>query len=115
SSSGISSTRSLPIRCATIPSPHAILSILSLFLILTIFSANREYECKSLLITANQPFSQWDTIFADDMMTVAAVDRLVHHALIVEIHSESYCKRSAAKRGEEAEVPASKEDSFLRS
>ena len=73
------------------------------------------YERKSLLITANQPFSQWDTIFADDMMTVAAVDRLVHHALIVEIHSESYRKRSAAERGDDAEVPASKEDSSRRS
>ena len=38
------------------------------------------YERNSLLITANQPFSQWDDIFADAMMTVAAVDRLVHHA-----------------------------------
>ena len=45
------------------------------------------YERKSLLVTANQPFSHWNAIFADDMMTVAAVDRLVHHALIVEIHS----------------------------
>jgi len=56
------------------------------------------YERRSLLITANQPFSQWDTIFADDMMTVAAVDRLVHHALIVEIHTDSYRKRAAASR-----------------
>lgn len=70
------------------------------------------YERKSLLITANQPFSQWNAIFADDMMTVAAVDRLIHHALIVEIHSESYRKRSAAKRGEEAEAAASEGDSF---
>ena len=54
------------------------------------------YERKSLLITANQPFSQWHNIFADDMMTVAAVDRLVHHALIVEIHSESFRRQSAA-------------------
>ena len=72
------------------------------------------YERKSLLITANQPFSQWNAIFADDMMTVAAVDRLIHHALIVEIHSESYRRRSAAKRGEEAEAPVSKEDSSKR-
>lgn len=43
------------------------------------------YERKSLLITANQPFSQWDNIFSDSMMTVAAVDRLVHHALIIDI------------------------------
>lgn len=58
------------------------------------------YERKSLLVTANQPFSQWNTIFADDMMTVAAVDRLVHHALIVEIQADSYRKHSAAKRTE---------------
>ena len=56
------------------------------------------YERRSLLVTANQPFSQWDTIFADDMMTVAAVDRLVHHALIVEIYTDSYRKRAAATR-----------------
>lgn len=56
------------------------------------------YERKSLLITANQPFSQWDSIFTDSMMTVAAVDRLVHHALIVEIQTQSYRKQSAANR-----------------
>lgn len=61
------------------------------------FIAHR-YERKSLLVTANQPFSQWNTIFADDMMTVAAVDRLVHHALIVELQADSYRKRSADKR-----------------
>ncbi|MCY6493898.1 IS21-like element helper ATPase IstB [Leptolyngbya sp. GGD] len=58
------------------------------------------YERKSLLITANQPFSQWDAIFTDSMMTVAAVDRLVHHALIVEIQTESYRKQSAVSRSE---------------
>lgn len=73
------------------------------------------YERKSLLITANQPFSQWNAIFADDMMTVAAVDRLVHHALIVEVHSESYRKRSAAKRGGEVKAPKDREDSAERS
>ncbi len=58
------------------------------------------YERKSLLVTANQPFSQWNTIFADDMMTVAAVDRLVHHALIVQLQAESYRKRSADQRAQ---------------
>ena len=58
------------------------------------------YERKSLLVTANQPFSQWNAIFADDMMTVAAVDRLVHHALIVELQADSYRKRSAHKRSQ---------------
>lgn len=56
------------------------------------------YERRSLLITANQPFSAWDTIFTDSMMTVAAVDRLVHHALIIEIQSESYRKQSAVAK-----------------
>ncbi len=62
------------------------------------------YERKSLLITANQPFSQWDAIFTDSMMTVAAVDRLVHHALIVEIQTESYRKQSAASRADAPKV-----------
>lgn len=56
------------------------------------------YERRSLLITANHPFSQWDSIFSDSMMTVAAVDRLVHHALIIEIKAESYRKQAAANR-----------------
>lgn len=66
------------------------------------------YERKSLLITANQPFRQWDTIFADLMMTVAAVDRRVHHALIVEIQTQSYLKQSAAARSTNTQpVPTS--------
>ena len=56
------------------------------------------YERKSLLITANQPFSQWDAIFTDSMMTVAAVDRLVHHAVIIEIKAQSYRRQMAALR-----------------
>ncbi|UJB73208.1 IS21-like element helper ATPase IstB (plasmid) [Acaryochloris sp. 'Moss Beach'] len=56
------------------------------------------YERRSLLITANHPFSKWDSIFSDSMMTVAAVDRLVHHALIIEIKAESFRKQVAAER-----------------
>lgn len=56
------------------------------------------YERRSLLITANHPFSKWDSIFSDSMMTVAAVDRLVHHALIIEIKAESFRKQAAANR-----------------
>lgn len=58
------------------------------------------YERKSLLITANQPFSRWETIFTDSMMTVAAVDRLVHHATIVEIKALSYRRQVAAQRSQ---------------
>lgn len=59
------------------------------------------YERKSLLITANQPFSQWDTIFSDSMMTVAAVDRLVHHALIIDIQAQSFRKQAAVERSKQ--------------
>ncbi len=59
------------------------------------------YERRSLLITANQPFSQWDAIFSDSMMTVAAVDRLVHHALIIEIQAESFRKQAAVERSQQ--------------
>ena len=48
------------------------------------------YETGSLIITANQPFSQWDTIFPDNMTAVAAIDRLVHHATIISLEGESY-------------------------
>lgn len=54
------------------------------------------YERRSLLVTANQAFSTWDTIFPDMAMTVAAVDRLVHHAHIVEITADSYRRKQAA-------------------
>jgi DNA replication protein DnaC len=56
------------------------------------------YERKSLIVTANQPFSQWDDIFTDAVMTVAAIDRLLHHALILEINAESFRKRQASSR-----------------
>lgn len=53
------------------------------------------YETGSLIITSNQPFSEWDKIFADPSMTVAAIDRVVHHSTIIEIQAESYRKRQA--------------------
>jgi DNA replication protein DnaC len=55
------------------------------------------YERRSLLITANQPFSAWDQIFPDPAMTVAAIDRLVHHATILELNVESYRRRAATR------------------
>ena len=55
------------------------------------------YERGSLLITSNQAFSEWDSIFGDNMMTVAAIDRLVHHSDIYQIQGESYRKKQAMK------------------
>lgn len=50
------------------------------------------YESSSLLITSNQPFSEWDQIFPDTTMAVAAIDRLVHHAVVISVQGESYRK-----------------------
>lgn len=57
------------------------------------FIAHR-YESGSLVITSNQPFSQWDDIFPDTMMAVAAIDRIIHHATIIEIDTESYRRKN---------------------
>jgi hypothetical protein len=56
------------------------------------------YEHRSLLITANQPFGEWGKIFTDKTMTLAAIDRLVHHATILEMNVESYRRKAALKR-----------------
>lgn len=60
---------------------------------------SHRYETGSIIITANQPFSEWDKVFPDSMMAVAAIDRLVHHATIINIQDESYRKKTAGKRG----------------
>ena len=56
------------------------------------------YERRSTLITANRPFGEWGKVFPDPAMTLAAVDRLVHHATIFEINVDSYRRRAAMER-----------------
>src|SRR3546814_7901866 len=56
------------------------------------------YERRSMLITANQPFGEWNRVFPDPAMTLAAADRLVHHATIFEMNVESYRRRTAIER-----------------
>jgi DNA replication protein DnaC len=56
------------------------------------------YERRSMLITANQPFGDWGKIFPDQAMTLAAIDRLVHHSTIFEMNVESYRRRAALDR-----------------
>ena len=51
-----------------------------------------------MLITANQPFGELGKIFPDQAMTLAAIDRLVHHATILEMNVESYRRREALER-----------------
>ena len=56
------------------------------------------YERRSMLITANQPFGAWSKVFPDQAMTLAAIDRLVHHDTILEMNVESYRRRAALDR-----------------
>lgn len=65
------------------------------------------YEQRSMLITANQPFGEWGKVFPDPAMTLAAVDRLVHHATILEMNVESYRRREAIEKKRGPGRPAS--------
>jgi DNA replication protein DnaC len=67
----------------------------------------RRYENRSLAIAANVPFSAWDRLFPDRAMAVAAIDRLVHHATILEMNVDSYRRRAVARRHGEAVAPPS--------
>lgn len=55
------------------------------------------YERGSILVTSNLPFSKWDSIFKDAMTTAAAIDRLVHHSVILELNLPSYRIEHAKK------------------
>ena len=55
------------------------------------------YERGSVLLTSNLAFSKWDQIFKDTMTTAAAIDRLVHHSVIVELNVPSFRVESAKK------------------
>jgi len=56
------------------------------------------YEQGSVMITSNLPFSKWERIFKDPMMTAAAVDRIVHHSVILELNITSYRINTAKNR-----------------
>lgn len=56
------------------------------------------YEHRSVLITSNLVFSQWEQIFKDPMTTAAAIDRLVHHSVILELNLTSYRMAHAQKQ-----------------
>ena len=55
-------------------------------------------ERRSLIVKANHPFGEWTSVFPDAAMTLAAVDRLVHHSTNLEMNIESYRRRVAASR-----------------
>jgi len=59
---------------------------------------SERYERRSLMITSNLMFSEWDKIFKDPMTTLAAIDRLVHHSIVLELDCESYRAHQALLR-----------------
>jgi DNA replication protein DnaC len=70
---------------------------------------SRRYEQKSLVVTTNLPFKQWDTVFPNAACAVALIDRLTHHAEIITIEGDSYRKREAeqAQKAKQAQKPQS--------
>ncbi len=63
------------------------------------------YERKSVMITSNLPFSKWEQIFKDPMTTAAAIDRLVHHSVILELNITSYRLEYSQKLKDTAPAP----------
>jgi DNA replication protein DnaC len=66
------------------------------------------YERRSLLITSNLVFGEWDRIFKNPMTTAAAIDRLVHHSVILEFNGKSRRAEAAEERKSATEEPAKK-------
>ncbi len=64
------------------------------------------YERKSVMITSNLVFSKWDQIFKDPMTTAAAIDRVVHHSVILELNVKSYRAQAAEQRSRPKSAPA---------
>ncbi len=63
----------------------------------------KRYERGSMVLTSNLPFTQWHSAFADDQtLTAAMLDRLLHHAHIVQISGESYRLKDKRKAGQTA-------------
>jgi DNA replication protein DnaC len=60
------------------------------------------YERGSVLLTSNLPFSKWENIFKDPMTTAAAIDRLVHHSVILELNLDSYRMEQAILRDKQS-------------
>ena len=64
------------------------------------------YERASVIVTSNLPFSKWEAIFQDPMTTAAAIDRLVHHSVILELNLPSYRMEAAKKAKGDRKTPS---------
>ena len=68
------------------------------------------YERGSMLITSNLPFSHWQEVFKDPMTTAAAIDRLVHHSVILELNVDSYRAEAAQRRVDQRKTEKTPDD-----
>jgi DNA replication protein DnaC len=72
------------------------------------------YERGSVLLSSNLPFSGWEAIFKDAMTTAAAIDRLVHHSVILELNVPSY-RAEAAKKARQSRAGSGRSSCWRRS
>ena len=72
------------------------------------------YERRSVFITSNLIFAHWDRIFRDQMATAAAIDRLVHHSVLLEFDVPSFRTEHAKRRGKAAASPRTEPDRMNR-
>jgi DNA replication protein DnaC len=68
------------------------------------------YERRSLIVTSNLVFSQWDQIFKNPMTTAAAVDRMVHHSTVLDFHGVKSYRSDEAEQRKRKGPPASTDD-----
>gem|GEM_PF-1915010 len=73
------------------------------------------FERGGVMLTSNLPFSKWDQIFKDPTTTAAAVDRLVHHSVIIELNLESYRLEVSKKPGKQASSVTKEAEKAIRS
>jgi DNA replication protein DnaC len=78
--------------------------------VLFTFLAER-YERRSVMVTSNLVLSQWDKIFKDPMTTACAIERLVHHSVVLELTGKSYRTEAAKKRNAESAAQATAAES----
>ncbi len=72
---------------------------------------NRRYETYATIVTTNKPFAEWNEVFPNASCAVSLVDRLVHHADILQIEGESYRMKEARERAETKPRTTSKRSS----
>ena len=70
---------------------------------MTSLDINRRYQEKSIVLTTNKPFSEWNEVFVNSGCVVTLIDRLIHKAEVVKIHGESYRLKEAKERSQEGE------------